>query len=98
MSHDLRIPQKLYGREVESAMLLETFERSRRGAVELLLVSGYSGIGKSALVNEIHRTIVRGGHFIAGKFDQLNRSVPYAPIAQSRRRGIEPHIDEGCER
>ena len=85
LSQELRIPQKLYGREIESARLLAAFERARQGAVELLLVSGYSGIGKSALVNEIHRTIVRGGHFISGKFDQLNRCVPYAPIAQACR-------------
>jgi predicted ATPase/serine phosphatase RsbU (regulator of sigma subunit) len=85
VSLELLIPQKLYGREVESATLLATFERARQGAVELFLVSGYSGIGKSALVNEIHRRIVRGGHFIAGKFDPLNRSVPYAPIAQACR-------------
>jgi predicted ATPase/serine phosphatase RsbU (regulator of sigma subunit)/tRNA A-37 threonylcarbamoyl transferase component Bud32 len=82
-SDELRIPQKLYGREADAARLLETFDRTRRGATELLLISGYSGVGKSALVNEIQRQIVRGGRFIAGKFDQLGRRVPYLPITRA---------------
>ena len=47
-------------------------------AAGLLLIAGYSGIGKSALVNEIHKQVVTSGAFVAGKFDQLNRSVPFA--------------------
>jgi predicted ATPase/serine phosphatase RsbU (regulator of sigma subunit)/tRNA A-37 threonylcarbamoyl transferase component Bud32 len=82
-SDELRIPQKLYGRESASATLLATFARARAGAAELLLISGYSGIGKSALVNEIQRQIVRGGRFVAGKFDQLGRRVPYLPITRA---------------
>jgi predicted ATPase/serine phosphatase RsbU (regulator of sigma subunit) len=82
-SHELRIPQKLYGREAESALLVETLERTRKGAVELLLVSGYSGIGKSALVGEIHKLLSLGGHFVSGKFDQIARSVPYAALSRA---------------
>ncbi|MEO5732052.1 MAG: AAA family ATPase [Byssovorax sp.] len=72
----LHIPQKLYGRAAEERALLDAFERVSEGSAELLLVSGYSGIGKSVLVHEIHKSIARrGGYFIAGKFDQLNRRM-----------------------
>ncbi|WP_318670628.1 AAA family ATPase [Nostoc flagelliforme] len=76
------IPEKLYGREKEVTQLLTTFERVSQGSSEIMLVSGYSGIGKSALVNEIHKPILRQrGYFISGKFDQLQRDIPYAAIA-----------------
>src|SRR5262249_32589173 len=82
----LRIPQKLDGRSAEEELLVAAFERARAGAAELLLVSGYAGIGKSALVHEIHKAIARrGGYFVEGKFDQLNRSIPYASVAQAFR-------------
>ncbi len=75
------IIEKLYGREKEVIQLLTTFERVSQGRTELMLVSGYSGIGKSALVNEIHKPILRQrGYFINGKFDQLQRDIPYAAI------------------
>ena len=82
------IPEKLYGRDKEIATLLTAFNRVAEGESEektkseLLLVSGYSGIGKSALVNEIHKPILlQRGYFISGKFDQLKRDIPYAAIA-----------------
>ncbi|BAZ50698.1 serine/threonine protein kinase [Nostoc sp. NIES-4103] len=78
------IPQKLYGREQEITQLLTIFERVSQGTTEIIVVSGYSGIGKSALVNEIHKPITRQqGYFIHGKFDQLQRTIPYAAITQA---------------
>ncbi len=78
------LPQKLYGREAEVALLMETFERVAAGNSEMMLVSGYSGIGKTAAVNEVHKPIVKArGYFIAGKFDQFQRSIPYAAISQA---------------
>lgn len=78
------IPQKLYGREREVETLINAFHRISRGRAEMLLVSGYSGIGKSSLVNEVHKPIVQQrGYFIAGKFDQLKRNVPYASLIQA---------------
>jgi predicted ATPase/GAF domain-containing protein/tRNA A-37 threonylcarbamoyl transferase component Bud32 len=75
------IPEKLYGREEEITQLLTTFERVSQGSSEMMLVSGYSGIGKSVLVNEVHKPILRQrGYFISGKFDQLQRDIPYAAI------------------
>ena len=79
-----QIPQKLYGRDAELETLLAAFERAADGATELVLVSGHSGIGKSVLVNEVHKPIVRRhGYFIAGKFDQFKRDVPYSALIQS---------------
>jgi predicted ATPase/anti-anti-sigma regulatory factor len=83
---ELRIPQRLYGRDAELRELTTAFERARQGSAELLLISGYSGIGKSALVHEIYKPITRqGGYFVSGKFEQQNRSVPYASIGQAFR-------------
>jgi predicted ATPase/class 3 adenylate cyclase/tRNA A-37 threonylcarbamoyl transferase component Bud32 len=49
--------------------------------IELMLVTGYSGIGKSALVAEIHKPITeKRGYFISGKFDQFQRNIPYSAI------------------
>ena len=84
IAEKFQIPQKLYGRESEVNQLLTAFERVSQGATELLLVTGYSGIGKSALVNEIHKPITKQrGQFISGKFDQLQRDIPYSAIAQA---------------
>ncbi|HAG82258.1 MAG TPA: hypothetical protein DCL61_14090, partial [Cyanobacteria bacterium UBA12227] len=78
------IPERLYGREREVTSLLDTFERVSQGAAEMMLVSGYSGIGKSALVNEIHKPILQQrGYFISGKFDQLKRDIPYEAIIRA---------------
>ncbi len=73
-----QIPQALYGREAEVARLLATFERVATGGRELLLVAGASGVGKTVLVHEIHKPVTaRRGYFIAGKFDQYQRTIPY---------------------
>ncbi|WP_042490558.1 AAA family ATPase [Anabaena sp. PCC 7108] len=78
------IPQKLYGREAEVATLLAAFERVSSGSTEMMLVSGYSGIGKSCLVHEVHKPIVRQrGYFISGKFDQFKRNIPFAALIQA---------------
>ena len=83
-SEKFSIPQKLYGREQEVAQLLNAFERVNQGSTELFLISGYSGIGKTALVNEIYKPITRQrGKFIKGKFDQLQRDIPYFAISQA---------------
>jgi PAS domain S-box-containing protein len=81
----LLIPEKLYGRERETESLLASFDRIRSGAApELVLVSGYSGIGKSALVHELHAAMVPSGAlFASGKFDQHQRDIPYATLAQA---------------
>src|SRR5262247_2720410 len=78
----LRIPEKLYGREPEVRALLAAFERVvARGIPELVLVSGFSGIGKSSLVHELHKA--PHGLFVSAKFDQYRRDIPYATLAQA---------------
>ncbi len=75
------LPQKLYGRENEISSIINAFNRCSGGAMELLLVSGYSGTGKSALVNEVHKHLTTDrGYFISGKYDQFQRAEPYHAI------------------
>ncbi|MEH2458510.1 AAA family ATPase [Nostoc sp.] len=85
ISERFQIPQKLYGREQEIAKLLQAFERVvSQGKPEIILVSGYAGVGKSSLVKEIHKPIVKErGVFICGKFDQYKRDIPYSTIVQA---------------
>ncbi|MGK4004512.1 AAA family ATPase [Sorangium sp. So ce1036] len=91
----LRIPQKLYGREREVAALLSAFERVREGAPELILISGYSGVGKSALVNELHKPIAqRGGALVHGKFDPQSRDTPLAPVVDALRELVRQVLTE----
>jgi PAS domain S-box-containing protein len=84
-SDRLMIPEKLYGREGEIVTLLAAFDHVvKHGGSELVLVSGYSGIGKSSVVNELHKVIVLPrGIFISGKFDQRLRDTPHATLAQA---------------
>ena len=80
----LLVPQTLHGREDAIALLLAAFGRSAAGASEMLLVAGHSGIGKSAVVNEVQKSIIaRRGCFLSGKFDQLQRDMPYASLIQA---------------
>ncbi|WP_426192803.1 diguanylate cyclase [Massilia sp. DWR3-1-1] len=89
------MPQTLYGREREVAALMAAFERAALGGTELLLVAGYSGIGKSAVVNEVHKPIVaRRGAFLAGKFDQFRRDVPYASLIEALRTLVHQLLGE----
>ncbi|MFN6481720.1 MULTISPECIES: AAA family ATPase [unclassified Nostoc] len=80
------IPDKLYGREAEVSTLLEAFERVSFGATEMMLVAGFSGIGKTAVVNEVHKPIVRQrGYFIKGKYEQFQRNIPFSAFVQAFR-------------
>jgi predicted ATPase/C4-dicarboxylate-specific signal transduction histidine kinase len=83
----LLIPEKLYGRQQECQILQDAFDRvAASGKPELILVTGYSGIGKSSLVHELQKLIVLPrATFISGKFDQTKRDIPYAALAQAFR-------------
>ncbi len=96
----LQIPQKLFGREAQVSMLLSAFERvANTGDPELVLVSGYSGIGKSSVVRELEKPILaRRGLFAKGKFDQCRRDIPYSTIAQAFRGLVLDLLVEGEER
>jgi PAS domain S-box-containing protein len=80
------IPEKLYGRETEVSSLLAAFERVSTGSAEMMLVAGFSGIGKTAVVNEVHKPIARQrGYFIKGKYDQFQRNIPFSAFVQAFR-------------
>jgi PAS domain S-box-containing protein len=84
VSDKFHIPQKLYGRERQIETLLAAFERVSTGTREMLLVTGGAGVGKTAAVSEVHKPITaKRGNFIAGKFDQYNRNIPYYAISQA---------------
>lgn len=96
------IPETLYGREVEVATLLAAFDRiSSRGEgeqssrSELMLVTGFSGIGKTSVVNEVHKPIVRQrGYFIKGKFDQFKRDIPFSAWVQALQNLMQQLLTE----
>ncbi|MDI1451516.1 ATP-binding sensor histidine kinase [Polyangium sp. 6x1] len=95
-----QIPQKLYGRDQELAALLGAFERvAAEGTPELVLVSGYSGVGKSSLVHELYKPVFRErGLLVSGKFDQFKRDIPYATIAQAFRDLVSELLAQSDER
>ncbi|BAY09667.1 trifunctional serine/threonine-protein kinase/ATP-binding protein/sensor histidine kinase [Calothrix sp. NIES-2098] len=89
------ISEKLYGREKEVKILLQAFESVSLGATEIMLVAGFSGIGKTAVVNEVHKPIVRQrGYFIKGKYDQFQRNIPLSAFVQAFRNLIEQLLCE----
>jgi PAS domain S-box-containing protein len=97
LSNRLLIPEKLYGRTREIDALLGAFDRVlSRGITELVLVSGYSGVGKSSIVNELHKALVPSrGLFASGKFDQYQRDIPYSTLAQAFRSVVRPILGQG---
>lgn len=87
-THDIfdkfNIPKKLYGREKEIEILMGAFNGIAQGNTEMMLVAGYAGIGKSSLVNEIHKPVTeKKGFFISGKFDQFRKNTPYSALIQA---------------
>ncbi|MDV2997735.1 MAG: Serine/threonine-protein kinase PknD [Chroococcidiopsis sp. SAG 2025] len=107
VSEQFQIPQKLYGREGEIEALLAAFDRiAARGNeanspqfhVEMMLVSGYAGVGKSALVQELYKPITaKHGYFIWGKFDQFRRNIPYSAIADALKKLVQQLLGEPDE-
>jgi predicted ATPase/signal transduction histidine kinase/tRNA A-37 threonylcarbamoyl transferase component Bud32 len=90
------IPEKLYGREREIEALFAAFERASAGRGELVLVPGYSGVGKSSLIEEVHKPLVaRRGRFISGKFDQYRRDIPYSALVQALELLVRQILGEG---
>ncbi|MEG3835876.1 AAA family ATPase [Microcoleus sp. AT8-B1] len=95
ISDRFTIPEKLYGREKEVDKLLAAFERVSLGATEMMLVAGFSGIGKTAVVNEVHKPIVRQrGYFIKGKYDQFQRNIPFSAFVQAFRNLMSQLLSE----
>ncbi len=102
ISKKFNIPQKLYGREVEVETLLQAFDRvadNPQSQIEMMLVAGYSGIGKSSLVAEIHKPNTRlRGYFTEGKFDRYQRNIPYSAIVSAFKGLIQQLLTESKEK
>ena len=99
VSERFQIPQKLYGREQEVAALMDAFETVAQGNTQWMLVAGYSGVGKTSLVNEIQKPIVqKQGYFIEGKFDQFQANIPYNALAQAFRELVGRLLGEPGDR
>ncbi|MFW6414782.1 MAG: diguanylate cyclase [Thermodesulfobacteriota bacterium] len=94
------IPQQMVGRENETRSLLESFERMvKNGVPEIMLISGYPGVGKSFLVDELYKPIVaRKGYFVSGKYEQFKKDVPYSAIIQAFIKLIQRIMVESNER
>ncbi|MBI4783286.1 MAG: PAS domain S-box protein [Oscillatoriophycideae cyanobacterium NC_groundwater_1537_Pr4_S-0.65um_50_18] len=100
VSEQFRIPQKLYGREAEIAALWVAFDRvaGSKAVREMMLVSGYAGIGKTALVQELFKPITaKHGYFIWGKFDQFGRNIPYSAIVDALQKLVQQLLGEPNE-
>ncbi|MBV8108872.1 MAG: serine/threonine-protein kinase PknK, partial [Hyphomicrobiales bacterium] len=92
LSDQLLIPERLFGRESEVGSLHAAFDRVvAAGGPELVLVAGHAGVGKSAVVHELHRALAPPrGLFASGKFDQYKRDIPYGSLAQALLELIRP--------
>jgi PAS domain S-box-containing protein len=100
ISEQFRIPQKLYGREAEIAALWVAFDRvaGSKAVREMMLVSGYAGVGKTALVQELFKPITaKHGYFIWGKFDQFRRNIPYSVIVDALQKLVQQLLGEPNE-
>lgn len=95
VSRYFQVAHRLYGRHRETRRLLDAFDRITVGRSELLLVGGYSGIGKTSLVNEVQKSLVlKRGFFIAGKHDQFQRDIPFSALIQAFRRLVSQMLSE----
>ncbi len=98
VSDKFHIPSKLYGREHETARLLAAFDAVAGGAAKMVTISGFSGIGKSSLVHELQRPIIkRNCYFISGKFDQFNRNIPYSSLIRAFQDLIRQVLTESSD-
>ncbi|MBD2076813.1 AAA family ATPase, partial [Phormidium sp. FACHB-592] len=100
VSEQFRLPQKLYGRSAEIAALWVAFDRvaGSKAVREMMLVSGYAGVGKTALVQELFKPITaKHGYFIWGKFDQFRRNIPYSAIIDALQKLVQQLLGEPNE-
>lgn len=97
-SEKFQLPQKLYGRTDQVNVLLEAFDRVCQGATELMLVAGYSGVGKSSLVHEMYKPITaKRGYFVVGQYDQFQRDIPYSALIQAFTELVNYLLTEDAE-
>lgn len=98
ISEEFRLPEKIYGRDIELAMVADEYERVKEGHLGITMVAGYSGIGKSRLVFEFKKHVVaNGGYFTSGKYDQLQQDIPYSGLIQAYQTLIKQILTETSE-
>lgn len=99
ISSRFQIPEKLYGREKQLSILLNTFNEVATGKTKLLLVSGYSGIGKSFLIHELYKPLLeKRGYFLSGKFEQFKKNVSYVALIQALEELVKQVLTETEEK
>ncbi len=99
ISEQFRFPEKMYGREVEVAMLIDEFNRVKENNIGISMIAGYSGIGKSRVVEEIQKYVVKKkGVFISGQYDQLQQEIPYSGLIQAFQEIIKQILTEPADR
>ncbi|KTD20796.1 regulatory protein (GGDEF domain) [Legionella lansingensis] len=95
----LNISRNLYGRKQQVNQLIEAFDRVGQGTKEIIFIAGYSGIGKTSLVKEVHKPIMQHrGYYIQGKFDQLQQSIPYSAIVTAFQNLVKQVLSESESR
>lgn len=96
ISDQFRIPERLYGREKELQQLVGIFQQVADGGRELVLLSGYSGVGKTSLVYQVQRPLLaKKGFFISGKFEPLKRDIAYSAVSQAFKGLVRHLLGEG---
>ncbi|WP_133135504.1 EAL domain-containing protein [Legionella rowbothamii] len=94
----LSISRNLYGRNAQVGQLLQAFNRVSKGNKEIVLIAGYSGIGKTSLVNEVHKAMVQHRvYYIQGKFDQIQRNIPYSGIVSAFQKLVKQVLAQSEE-
>ncbi|MBI2841089.1 MAG: AAA family ATPase [Acidobacteria bacterium] len=98
-SHRVVFVSKMVGRDRETAVILDEYDRSSAGAFRCILISGLPGIGKTRLIQELQRPIVkRRGYFTFGKFDVYQKNIPYSSVIQALRNLVRTFLTESDER
>lgn len=99
VSQQFKFPDKIYGREIELAMLVDEFHRIRKNNIGIFMIAGYSGIGKTRLVDAFQNHVVRGGgYFISGRYDPLRQDIPYSGLIQAFSEFIKQILTEPKDR
>ncbi len=99
VSERFRFPEKIYGREIEMAMLIDEFNRVKENNIGISMIAGYSGVGKSRVAGEIQKYVVKkGGYFISGQYEQLQQDIPYSGLIQAFQEIIKQILTESVNR
>ncbi|MBN2546275.1 MAG: AAA family ATPase [Spirochaetes bacterium] len=98
ISEKFHVPEKLFGRNKEIEILTETFDKILKGNKEIIFISGSAGVGKTSLINEIQKPVLKNkGFFVTGKFEQYKKSIPYFGISQALHELIKYILTEKSE-